>query len=360
MLTAIMSYSELILADLPVDAPQRADMTEIVKAAEKATALTRELLAFSRQQVLRPMRVDLNATVEGLQKMIKRLVGGDVSLTLRLDPILWNVTADPTEIERVIMNLVINARDAMPNGGHLVIETTNVEVDDEYAGSHPEVVPGAYAMISVADDGTGMTREVRDKIFEPFFTTKEKGKGTGLGLPSVYGIVKQSGGFVWVYSEIGKGTTFKIYLPRAEGDGVERVQTPTRNRAVGSETILLVEDDAEVRQVATRILRRNGYRVLEAGNGAEALRVAESQPEPVDLIVTDLVMPEMGETELAEKIRETQPDARILFTSGYAENAVVRQSLLQAGEAFIEKPFTPAKLANKARDLLRPGDGEEG
>jgi PAS domain S-box-containing protein len=356
MLTAIMSYSDLILSDLPPESSLRSDMVEIVKAAEKATALTRKLLAFSRQQVLRPAMVDMNATIEGLRKMIKRLLGADIELSVQPGEGLWTLSADPTEIERVIMNLVLNARDAMPEGGRLTIETSNVVIDEDYASAHAETIPGDYVVVAIADTGAGMTREVRDKLFEPFFTTKEKGKGTGLGLPSVYGIVKQSGGFVWVYSELGKGTTFKIYLPRATEVRVPGASTPQRNRTVGAETILLVEDDDEVRQVASRILRRNGYRVLEAGNGADALRVCEGEHDPVDLIVTDLVMPEMGGSELAKKIREQQPDARILFTSGYTEDAVVRQSLLQEGEAFIEKPFTPAKLANKAREMLSTED----
>jgi CheY-like chemotaxis protein len=349
-----MSYGELLLSDMTPDSQQRADVMEIVKAAEKATALTKKLLAFSRQQVLRPETVDINSTVEGLRKMMRRLTGSDIELSLTLAPKLWTVAADPTELERVIMNLVLNSRDAMPGHGKLIIETANVIIDEDYASTHADTTPGPYVMISVTDTGAGMTRDVREKLFEPFFTTKEKGKGTGLGLPSVYGIVKQSGGFVWVYSEPGKGTTFKVYLPKSEETRSTSRNTPTRNRKIGSETILLVEDDDEVRSVATRILRRNGYRVLEAGNGADALRVCEEEDEPVDLIVTDIVMPEMNGPELAEKIREKQPDARILFTSGYTEDAVIRQSFLHPGEAFIEKPFTPASLAKKARELLDP------
>ena len=359
MLTAILSYGDLLLADMPEGSTQREDMTEIMKAAQKATTLTRKLLAFSRQQVLRPARVDLNSTISGLEKMIERLLGDGIELSLNLGQELWTVSADPTEFERVIMNLVLNSRDAMAEGGRLIVETSNVTIDDEYVAEHADTKPGPYVMVAVTDSGAGMSREVRDKLFEPFFTTKEKGRGTGLGLPSVYGIVKQSGGFVWVYSELGKGTTFKIYLPRAEEVDSKGGQAPTRDRVVGSETILLVEDDEEVRNVATRILRRNGYRVLEANNGADALRVCENEAAPVDLIVTDLVMPEMGGTELARKIRETQPDARILFTSGYTEDAVVRQSLLSAGEEFIEKPFTPATLAKKARQLLTSDDRDE-
>jgi PAS domain S-box-containing protein len=360
MLTAIMSYSELLLADMPPDTTQHSDMAEIIKAAKKATALTRQLLAFSRQQVLRPSTVDLNATVEGLKNMLTRLTSNDIELTCNLTPDLWSVTADPTEIERVLMNLVLNARDAMPNGGKLIIETSNVEIDDEYASSHADTVPGPYVMIAVTDSGAGMTREVKEKLFEPFFTTKEKGKGTGLGLSSVYGIVKQSGGFVWVYSEPGRGTTFKVYLPKAEEARRSLASPPRPVRRVGAETILLVEDDEEVRMVATRILRNNGYRVLEASNGAEALKVCEAEAMPVDLIVTDIVMPEMGGSELAERIRETRPDARILFTSGYTEDAVVRQSFLQDGEAFIEKPFTPALLTQKAREVLNSPGGRNG
>jgi PAS domain S-box-containing protein len=356
MLTAIMSYSDLILADMPPESPLRSDMVEIVKAAEKATALTRKLLAFSRQQVLRPALVDMNATIEGLRKMIKRLIGPAIELSVQPGEGLWTVSADPTEIERVLMNLVLNARDAMADGGKLIVETSNIVIDQEYSSAHAETSPGDYVMVAITDTGAGMTREVREKLFEPFFTTKEKGKGTGLGLPSVYGIVKQSGGFVWVYSELGKGTTFKIYLPRATDLAARENNAPQRVRRIGAETILLVEDDDEVRQVASRILRRNGYRVLEAENGADALRVCESENEPVDLIVTDLVMPEMGGSELAKKIREHRPDARILFTSGYTEDAVVRQSLLHDGEAFIEKPFTPARLANKAREMLSTED----
>jgi CheY-like chemotaxis protein len=302
--------------------------------------------------------VDLNSTIDGLTKMMRRLVGPNIHLSLRLAPSLWTVSADPAELERVIMNLVLNARDAMAEGGKLVIETTNIMIDNEYASSHAETKPGPYVVLVVSDTGAGMTREVREKLFEPFFTTKERGKGTGLGLPSVYGIVKQSGGFIWVYSEPGKGTTFKVYLPRAEDVSTDAAITPAHSRSPGSETILLVEDDAEVRQVATRILRRNGYRVLEAENGADALRVCENEPDPVDLIVTDIIMPGMGGTELAAKIREKQPNARILFTSGYTEDAVVRQSFLNPGEAFIEKPFTPDLLARKARELLRPQDGD--
>ncbi len=352
MLTAIMSYSELVLSEIGPDSALRPDMMEIVKASAKAAALTRKLLAFSRQQVLRPELLDLNSTVDSVCMMMKRMLGKDVEVTCRLASELWSVSADQTEIERVVMNLVLNSRDAMPDGGRLIIETSNVMIDEEYASTHADTAPGPYAMIAVTDTGSGMTREVRDKVFEPFFTTKEKGKGTGLGLPSVYGIIRQSGGFVWVYSEPGRGTTFKIYLPKSNTIAPISRQSPLQNRRVGPETILLVEDDLEVRQVAMRILKQNGYRVLEAGNGADALRICEDEGDDVDLIVTDIVMPEMGGSELAKKVRELKPEARILFTSGYTEGAVMRQSLLHAGEAFIEKPFTPGSLMKKAREVL--------
>jgi PAS domain S-box-containing protein len=352
MLTAILSYGDLLLSELPQDSPHRADVQEMVKAADKASDLTRQLLAFSRQQVLRPMRVDLNATVDGLSKMIKRLASNNIELITRLDRNLWPVTADPAEIERVLTNLVLNSRDAMPNGGRLIIETENADIDDEYVRNHADVVAGRYAMIAVTDTGEGMTREVRERLFEPFFTTKEKGKGTGLGLSSVYGIVKQSGGFVWVYSEPGHGTTFKIYLPKSEVAEKARQSTPSRNPRIGPETILIVEDDENVRQVATRILKSNGYRVLEASNGAEALTLCEAEEDSVDLVVTDIVMPGMGGAEFAQVLRSKEPDARILFTSGYTGDVAFRQNMLHEGEAFLEKPFTPNALAKKAREIL--------
>jgi PAS domain S-box-containing protein len=352
MLTAIMSYSELIMAEMDPSSPHLPDMVEIMKAAERATALTRKLLAFSRQQVLRPALVDMNQTLAGLEKMLNRLASPDIEVTYQFEPNLWTVAADPTELERVITNLVLNSRDAMPDGGSLIVETANVTIDEEYASRHAETKPGEYVMLAVTDTGIGMTKEVREKLFEPFFTTKEKAKGTGLGLPSVYGIVKQSGGFVWVYSESGCGTTFKVYLPRAEGQAVSASTPQARGKGPGAETILFVEDDDEVREVATRILRKNGYRVLEAANGADALRVCEAEARPVDLVVTDIIMPEMGGSQLAERIREARPDARILFTSGYTEDATLRQNFMEPGEEFIGKPFTASQLTKKTRDVL--------
>jgi two-component system cell cycle sensor histidine kinase/response regulator CckA len=352
MLTAMKSYCELLLADMEKHDPRRSDVVEIGKAADRATALTRQLLAFSRQQVLHPEPLDLNHMVSEVEGMLRRLIGADTELITRLTPGLGMVTADSGEIQRVIVNLAVNARDAMPHGGKLSIETANVELDEDYALTHADAPAGSYVMLAVSDTGHGMSRETKERLFEPFFTTKDMGKGTGLGLSSVYGIVKQSGGNIWVYSEPEKGTSFKIYLPRiAEQVVVPSVKVPAIRNG-GAETILLVEDEESVRAVASRILRREGYTVREAANGADALKICELDGAEVDLIVTDLVMPEMGGAELALRVRRSRPGARILFTSGYTQDAVVRQSFLEQGAAFIEKPFTPDALARKTREVL--------
>jgi CheY-like chemotaxis protein len=283
--------------------------------------------------------------------MLDRIIGADIELSTRLAPDLGMITADPGQLEQILMNLVVNARDAMPDGGRVDIETANVELDGDYARTHAATTPGSYVMLAVSDTGEGMSRETQSRIFEPFFTTKEKGQGTGLGLSTVYGIVKQSGGSIWVYSEIGRGTTFKIYLPRVNAP-VENRAEPVNGNGRGHETILLVEDEESVRAVASRILRRNGYTVIEASNGVEALRECDERGAEVDLIVTDVVMPEMGGFELAKRVLKARPGARILFTSGYTEDAVLRRSFLNPGTAFIEKPFTPAGLAQRAREVL--------
>jgi CheY-like chemotaxis protein len=285
--------------------------------------------------------------------MLGRLIGADVEVATRLEPRLGIVNADPGQVEQVLMNLAVNARDAMPDGGKLTIETTNVVLDEHYTRAHPVSVPGDYVMLSVSDSGSGMTPETQARIFEPFFTTKERGQGTGLGLSTVYGIVKQSGGNIWVYSEPGLGTTFKIYLPRV--DAVPAVVPPPEHRAPrhqGSEVILVVEDDAAVRTVIGRILRTGGYAVLEAANGTEALHICENPSLGVDLIITDIVMPEMGGREFARLLAELRPAARMLFMSGYTEFGVTHNSLLAPGAAFIEKPFTMEALARKVRNVL--------
>ncbi len=353
ILTAIKSYSELLLEDMETDKGRVEDVREIHEAADRAAALTRQLLAFSRQQLLRPRVLDLNTTVRDLKGMLERLIGEDIEVKTRLAPSIGMVTADPGQIEQVLMNLIVNARDAMPDGGTIDIETANVELDDEYARTHASTPPGDYVMLAVSDTGHGMPRETQARVFEPFFTTKEKGKGTGLGLSTVYGIVKQSGGSIWMYSEPGRGTTFKIYLPRIDGAiASDKLGAPAKNGKGGKETILLVEDEDAVRQVASRILRRSGYTVVEACNGNEALRQFGERGREFDLIITDIVMPEMGGLELAQRIREWAPTARILFTSGYTEDAVLRRSFLEPGAEFIEKPFTPARLAERARQVL--------
>ena len=351
ILTAIKSYSELLIEDMGAGRGRVEDVKEIREAADRAATLTRQLLAFSRQQMLRPRVLDLNTTVRDLKNMLDRVIGEHIELNTRLAPDLGMLTADPGQIEQILMNLVVNARDAMPDGGKVDIETANVELDGEYGRTHAATPAGSYVLLAVSDSGHGMSRETQKRIFEPFFTTKEKGQGTGLGLSTVYGIVKQSGGAIWVYSEEGRGTTFKIYLPRVNALVESATQTVAANGR-GKETILLVEDEAAVRAVASRVLRRSGYTVIEAGNGIEALRQCEERGTEVDLIITDIVMPEMGGFELANRVRRARPGARILFTSGYTENAVLRRSFVEPGEAFLEKPFTPADLAQRARELL--------
>ena len=352
ILTAIKSYSELLIEDMATGTARVEDVHQIREASDRAANLTRQLLAFSRQQMLRPRVLDLNSTVRDLKSMLDRLIGADIELKTHLTADIGMLTADPGQVEQIILNLVVNARDAMPDGGTIHVETANVELDAEYSRTHAATPPGPYVMLAVSDTGNGMSRETQKRVFEPFFTTKDKGKGTGLGLSTVYGIVKQSGGSIWMYSEPGCGTTFKIYLPRVDAELDEEIAPVAVTGHGGEETILLVEDEDAVREVASRVLRRNGYTVVEATNGADALRQCEERGGDFDLIVTDIVMPEMGGLELAQKVWQRRPDARILFTSGYTEDAILRPSFLEPGAAFIEKPFTPARLAQRAREVL--------
>jgi two-component system, cell cycle sensor histidine kinase and response regulator CckA len=353
MLTAVMSYSDLLLPEFTADDPRHGDVMEISRAAHRAAALTRQLLVFSRQQVAQPWVLDLNESVADLKKMLVRIIGADVELTTRLDPALGRVKADPGQVQQIVMNLVVNARDAMPFGGKLTIETANVELDGSFVQRHALTSPGRYVMLAVSDNGSGMSRATREHIFEPFFTTKEPGKGTGLGLSTVYGIVRQAGGHIWVYSELDVGTTFKIYLPRVDAAVTGRADpAPTQPVRRGSETVLLVEDDDAVRGVATRILRRGGYTVIEAANGVEALARCDEPGVEIDAIITDMVMPELGGREFACQLRQRRPDARIIFMSGYTEDVVTRESLIEPGAAFIEKPFTPDELTRKLRAVL--------
>jgi PAS domain S-box-containing protein len=351
LLTAIRSYSELLMADISPERAEYADVVEIKKAAERASDLTRQLLAFSRQQVLRAEPMDLNACVMGLFPMLTKLVGSSILMETNLDAAVGSVMADQAEIERVIVNLVLNARDAMPRGGTLTIETADVEMDAESAAQHEAMSPGRYVQLSVGDNGIGMTSEVREKLFEPFFTTKERLSSTGLGLSSIYGIVKQSGGHISVETERLRGTVFRVYLPMAEAS-LTAVVPPAVNESGGGERILLVEDDDVVRCVAGRILRKQGFTVVEAENGRIALDRFRAPGFKADLVVTDLAMPEMGGSELASHIRSICPDARILFTSGYTEDRAVRENLIYPGADFLEKPFTPGALVEKARLLL--------
>ena len=353
LLSVILSYTGLILSDLKNDDPLRADIEEIQKAGERAADLTRQLLTFSRQQVVLPKVLDLNQLIAGMEKMLPRLVGADVEVTLLPAARLGKVKADPGQIEQIVMNLAVNARDAMPRGGKLTIQTNNTELDGQYASEHVGVTAGPYVMLAVTDTGIGMTRETQAQIFEPFFTTKEMGKGTGLGLSIVFGIVKQSGGHIWVYSEPGKGTTFKVYLPRTDAKAdVSPSLPPAAEGGRGSETILLVEDDEKVRVVARGILRRNGYTVLEAPGAGEALLVVEQYGAKIDLLVTDVVMPRMNGPQLVERVRMSRPHIKVLFMSGYTDEAIIQHGILDSGASFFQKPITPDALARKVREAL--------
>jgi two-component system cell cycle sensor histidine kinase/response regulator CckA len=353
MLTIIIGYSDLLLQNLKADDSLRSDIEQIQLAGKRASSLTQQLLAFSRKQVLQPRVLDLNAVLTNLDQMLQRLISEDIAMVAVPAPGLWRVYADPSQIEQVIMNLVFNARDAMPKGGKLTIETANVELDDAYACEHISIRPGPYVMLAVSDTGCGMDTETQARIFEPFFTTKEKGHGTGLGLSTVYGIVKQSDGNIWVYSEPGRGTTFKIYLPRVEGV-VETVEPgAVRTKTVrGSETILLVEDENGVRRLAHSILRAHGYTVLEARHGKEAILLSGQHEGLIRLMVTDVVMPEMSGRELAEHLKPSRPNMKVLFMSGYTDKAMLHQGTLEPGTAFLQKPFTPEALARKVREVL--------
>ena len=353
VLSVILSYAEMIAADLKPDEPLRADVQEIRAAGLRAADLTRQLLAFSRQQVLEATVLNLNQSIAGMEKMVRRLLGADVELMTLPASGLWNVKADAGQVEQVVMNLAVNARDAMPRGGKLTIETANVVLDEDYARAHVDVSAGSYVMLAMTDSGAGMDRETQAHIFEPFFTTKDKGKGTGLGLSTVFGIVKQSGGHIWVYSEAGKGTTFKVYFPRVSGPaGVRASERPPPEPGRGSETILLVEDDDQVRALARSILRRSGYFVLEAPNGGEALLVCEQHGSKIHLLLTDVVLPRMSGRQLAERLAPMRPEMKVLFMSGYTDDAILHHGVLDSGVAYLQKPLTPGSLTRKVREVL--------
>ncbi|MBI4241191.1 MAG: response regulator [Candidatus Rokubacteria bacterium] len=351
--TVLKGRSQLLLRRLRPADPLRRDVQLMDETADRAAALTQQLLAFSRKQVLQPKVLDLNAVVANMDTLLRRLIGEDIDLVTVPGPGLGRVKADPSQLEQVIVNLAVNARDATPRGGRLTIETANVELDETYARRHVGVVPGPYVMLAVSDTGIGMDAETQSRIFEPFFTTKELGEGTGLGLATVYGIVNQSGGSIWVYSEPGQGATFKIYLPRVE-EAADSIGSDKAQNAVprGAETILIVEDNAAVRDVARDILRDHGYTVLEARHGDDALRICERHAGPIHLMVTDTVMPQMSGRELAERLTVVRPETKVLYVSGYTDNAIVHNGMLNAGVAFLQKPFTPDALARKVREVL--------
>jgi PAS domain S-box-containing protein len=353
LLTIVKGYAELALQRTGVQQELRADVQQIENAAERASTLIRQLLAFSRRQVLQPKIIDLNAIVLGLDKLLGRLMGEHIEMVTRCAANVGHVKADPAQIEQVIMNLVVNARDAMPKGGRLTVETVNVDLDSTYARDHVTVKPGPYVMLAVSDSGIGMSPETVAHIFEPFYTTKESGQGTGLGLSTVYGIVKQSGGYIWVYSEPGKGTTFKVYLPRV-AEQVESKPQPAEIPAAGrgSETILLVEDEEAVRELASRILSAKGYSVVAAKSTAEAQQFAEKHRGEIHLLLTDIIMPGTSGRELARRITRRHPRTRVLYMSGYTDNVLAQGGVLEAGLSFLQKPFTPGALAQKVRDVL--------
>lgn len=353
MLTAINGYSDLTLRRLKADDPLRRNLEEIKKAGLRSAALTQQLLAFSRRQVLQPVVLNLNVIISDTIKMLQRLIGEDIQLTTTLNPQVGQVKVDPGQFSQIVMNLAVNARDAMPQGGKLIIETANIFLDSVYTAQHVGVLPGAYVMFSICDTGAGMSDEIKQHVFEPFFTTKKAGQGTGLGLATVYGIVKQSGGYIEVYSDEGVGTTFKIYLPRvAEQSGATTAKTASAEMSRGTETILVVEDEDVVRNLSKDILKECGYTVIEARDGVEALELCDKGECRFDLLMTDVVMPRMGGRELVEKLSARLPEMRVLFTSGYTDDAVLRHGVIKADTNFIHKPFTPEALANKIREIF--------
>jgi CheY-like chemotaxis protein len=348
----ILSYSVLLAEELPADDPRREDLLEIKEAGQRAASLTQQLLAFSRRLVLQPRVVDLNQVMAGTEKMLRRLIGEDVELTVIPAPAAASVNVDPGQMEQVIMNLAVNARDAMPIGGQLTIEIAGVELDEAFVSEHAGSTAGPHIMLSVSDSGCGMDAATQARVFEPFFTTKERGRGTGLGLSTVFGIVRQSAGTIWLSSEKGKGTTFKIYLPVAKAAAEKVTWLPVEPaRLHGSETVLVVEDEEGVRKLVRSILQRNGYRVLEAKDGADALRVAEQQPN-IDLLLTDVVMPHMSGAETAMRLLAIRPGLKLLYMSGYTDNAVVLHGVLRSEAAFVQKPITPNALLAKVREVL--------
>ena len=353
LLTVITGYSELMLSQLEERSPLVKEVEEIKRAGERASSLTQQLLAFSRRQVLQPRVIDLNEVVSRVEKMLRRLIGEDVELRTVPGAGLWSVKADPGQIEQVLVNLVVNARDAMPGGGVLTIETGNVFLDEEYSLGHLPARSGHYVMLAVSDTGVGMDERTKSQVFEPFFTTKESGKGTGLGLSTVYGIVKQSGGYIWVYSEPGKGSTFKVYIPRTEErEDDPRKAVPPVEDLRGEKTVLIVEDEESILKLSSAVLGGYGYSVLAAPGGEDGLRIAGKHEGEISLLLTDVVMPGMGGRELYERILQQRPKIKVLYMSGYTDKAIVRRGVLDPGTSFLQKPFSPISLARKVKEVL--------
>ncbi len=355
ILTTIIGYADLMLTTIDTDNPLIEDVKEIKIAGERAATLTRQLLAFSRKQIVQPKILDLNNLLTNIEKMLARLIGEDIEILIIQGTALWKVEMDPGQVEQVIMNLAINAKDAMPVGGKLIIETINMDLDDDYFAGHGivEKPPGSYVMMTVTDTGTGMDRKVQEHIFDPFYTTKEKGRGTGLGLATSYGIVKQNNGFIWVYSEPGHGSTFKIYLPGVKGDvKAEEKEQPSVEYLNGSETVLVVEDDNSLRRLAQKTLRSHGYSVLVAENGEDALRISKEHEGTIDLMITDVVMPKMCGRKTAERLQPLYPGMKVIYMSGYTDDSIVYHGVLAPGLNFLEKPFSSEGLVRKVRQVL--------
>jgi len=354
LLMVIKGHTELLLNVLPPAEQVARKIEQIDRSADRATALTRQLLAFSRRQVLQPQIINLNSIVHEMGKLLPRLIGEDVELLIHTDEQLGTVRADASQMEQVIMNLAVNARDAMPNGGKLVIETANLDLESSYTTMHPLMKPGPYIRLVVTDNGSGMDAETQSHIFEPFFTTKDKGKGTGLGLATVYGIVKQSGGFIWVYSEFGKGTSFKIYLPRLDQpEDYTGSPRPSIEAPMGTETVLLAEDEQDVREIAREFLESGGYRVIEARDGKEAIALAAKYRGEIDLLVTDMVMPGMTGQELAVRLQSELPGLCVVFMSGYSEHAATEMADADPSVRLLTKPFSRTALLRTAREILQ-------
>jgi two-component system, cell cycle sensor histidine kinase and response regulator CckA len=353
LLTAIQGHAQFLLDDLPEDHPSQQDALEIRRSADRAAALTRQLLAFSRRQELQSRVLNINDVIEDMRTLLRRVISEDIELQINLQPDIWMVRADPGQLEQVLMNLVVNARDAMPRGGAITIRTINTELDESYTEKKLDVAAGPYVQLTVSDTGVGMDRETQAHVFEPFFTTKPPGKGTGLGLATVYGIVKQSGGHVWVYSEPNQGTTFKIYLPRTAGPGELLHRTPKlRDLARPGETVLVVEDEGAVRQLAKRVLEQRGYHVLEAATGADAERIASDRMGPIHLLLSDVIVTDSNGRKIADQILASRPDMKVVFMSGYTDEDVRQHGVLDSNSPFLEKPFTPDLLARKVREAL--------